>query len=84
MFTALHDGVVALGEKVHLAGFDPAFLLLQIPPDIGVAIETEMQRDMDWRSKCDGIELTADGHRKEINLYGIRIYWKSIPREEPW
>jgi hypothetical protein len=84
VFTALHDGVVALGATINQAGFDPAFLLLQIPSEMGAAIETEMQRDSGWRSKCDGIALMADGHRKEIGLYGVRVYWKSTPRDEPW
>lgn len=73
-----------LGEKIHTIGFDPAFVLLQIPAEMGVRIEEEMQRDFGWRKSCDGIALTADGHRKEINLYGIRVYWKATPRIEPW
>jgi hypothetical protein len=84
VFTALHDGVVQLGQQVNDTGFDPAFLLLQIPSDMGAKIELEMERDFGWRDRCDGIALTADGHRKEINLYGVRIYWKSTPRDEPW
>lgn len=84
MFTALHDGVVLLGERLTTVGCDPAFMLLQIPSDLGAAIETEMQNDPGWRDRCDGIALLADGHRKEINLYGVRVYWKSTPRDEPW
>jgi hypothetical protein len=51
---------------------------------MGAKIELEMERDFSWRDRCDGIALMADGHRKEINLYGVRIYWKSTPRDEPW
>lgn len=73
-----------LGEKVHATGFDPAFILVQIPSEMGVQIEDEMQRDLGWSETCDGIALTADGHRKEINLYGVRVYWKAAPRANPW
>ena len=61
------------------AGYDPADLLIQIPTMYGEQIEMEMSETESWRETCPGIALYADGHRKQIEIYGVRVYWKTEP-----
>lgn len=64
------------------AGFEPCDLLIQIPTGLGEAIEAEMDITQTWRDTCPGIALYADGHRKQIEILGVRIYWKATPPDE--
>lgn len=73
------EGIALLSIKLEQGGIDPETVTVSIPTETGVKLETEMLKSKGWRGVCDGISLWADGHRKQIDLSGIRVHWRSTP-----